>query len=185
MRWIQKEMRALASEERAQLGLGPLDPFDPYALCDGHGVPVYTLTDFRHLVPDAIEHLAVSNTSKWSAALVPLGTARFIIENDKHVPARRRSSIAHELGHLLLEHEFTGVVLGDHSGQYGNQQEKEADFLAGELLVPFAAVEKMAFAKWGNKEVAEAYMVSEQFAQNQMKGQRVRAARAEAKFRRP
>lgn len=185
MRWIQNEMRALAAEERAQLGLGAHDPFDPYALCDDHGIPVYTITEFRHVVPDAIEHLTVSNTSKWSAALVPIGTARFIIENDKHAPARRRSSIAHELGHHLLEHEFSGVILGDdHSRQFSNQQEKEAGFLAGELLVPFAAVEKMAFAQWGNKQVAEAYMVSEQFAQNQMKGQRVRAARAEATFHR-
>lgn len=42
----------------------------------------------------------------------------------------------------------------------------------------------MAFDKWNNAQVADAYGVSEQFAQMQMKGQRVRAQRAEARFAR-
>ncbi|MGV9654455.1 hypothetical protein [Streptomyces sp. NPDC003554] len=36
-------MREVAQEERAELGLGPTDPLDPYALAEEHGISVYTL----------------------------------------------------------------------------------------------------------------------------------------------
>lgn len=185
MRWTQKLIRAVACEERAALGLGPRDPLDPYMLCEAHGIPVYSIGALRDfgLGRRAADRFTVARSSQWSAALVPLGTARVIIENDSHALVRRRSSIAHELGHHLLEHPFEGVILGeDHQRQFDPGIEKEATFLAGELLVPLAAAERMAFDGWSNGQVATAYGVSEQFAQMQMKGQRVRARRAEAKY---
>lgn len=54
-----------------------------------------------------------ANGASWSAALVPLGSARVIVENDGHALVRRRASIAHELGHHLLEHLFDSVILGE------------------------------------------------------------------------
>ena len=182
MRWTQKAMREVAQEERAALGLSPFDPLDPYALCREHGIDVYPLSAL-HGVDAAVAHFSIARVRSWSAALIPYGTARIIIENDAHAAVRRRSSIAHELGHHLLEHEFQGILLGeDHRRQFDPRPEKEATFLAGELLIPFPAVERMAFDRWSNERVAERYGVSTQFAQMQMKGQRVRAARAAAKF---
>ena len=184
MRWTQALMREVAQEERAELGLGPRDPFDPYALADAHGIAVYTLDSLAdyELGGDALEHWFERKSSTWSAALVPLGSARIIIENDSHAPVRRRSSIAHELGHHLLEHPFDDVILGeDHKRQFDPKQEKQANFMAGELLVPFAAVTRMAFDGWDNERVAEAFDVSEQFAQMRMYGQRIRAQRAAAR----
>jgi hypothetical protein len=178
-------MREVAQEERAELGLGPRDPFDPYALAEAHGIDVYALTSLQtfDLGPGAVQHWTVHKSSTWSAALVPLGNARIIVENDAHALVRRRSNIAHELGHHLLEHPFDQVVLGeDHKRQFNSDQEKQATFIAGELLVPFAAVERMAFNGWDNARVAQTYGVSEQFAQMQMKGQRVRAQRAAARY---
>lgn len=184
-RWTQKRMREVAYEEREALGLGPRDAFDPWALCREHGISVYTVTELRGsgLCAEAASHFLDARRSKWSAALVPLGSARIIIENDADPVPRRRSSISHELGHHLLEHDFDSVILGeDHSRQFDSSVEKQATYFAGELLVPLAAAERMAFDGWDNAQVAEKYNVSEQFAQMQMKGQRVRAAHAAAKF---
>lgn len=178
-------MRKIAQEERAALSLGATDPFDPYALAEEHGIDVYTLTSLRdHGVgTEAVSHFTKRNSSAWSAALVPLGTARIIIENESHAPVRRRSNIAHELGHHLLEHPFNNVILGeDHKRQFNRQQEKQATFMAGELLIPLAAAARMAFDGWDNARVARVYEVSEQFAQMQMRGQRVRAKRAADKY---
>lgn len=117
--------------------------------------------------------------------LLPIGTARIIVENDNHEPVRRRSNIAHELGHHLLEHPFDQAILGeDHKRVFDDKQEKEATFMAGELLIPLKAAERMAFDGWDNPRVANRYGVSEQFAQMQMKGQRVRAQRAAENFSR-
>lgn len=178
-------MREVAQEERTVLGLGAVDPFDPYALAEEHGIPVYALRSLPEfgLGSEALSHFTSRDASAWSAALVPLHAARVIIENDAHALVRRRSNIAHELGHHLLEHPFDNVILGeDHRRQFNEQQEKQATFMAGELLIPLAAAERMAFKGWDNARVAEAYGVSEQFAQMQMKGQRVRARRAADRY---
>jgi hypothetical protein len=183
-------MRDVVQEERAELGLSPTDPFDPYALADAHGIPVYTLGNLRRfgISIEAFGHFTVNDSSAWSAALLPLGTARIIIENESHSLVRRRSNIAHELGHFLLEHPFDDMILGeDHKRQFNQQQEKEAKFMSGELLIPLVAVARLAVDGWDNARVAAAYLVSPQFAQMQMKGQRVRAQRAADKrgFRPP
>jgi len=174
-------MRDVAVEERTELGLGTYDPLDPYELCEAHGIPVYQISHLAEfdLSEAAAAHFATEAVSSWSAALVPLGASRIIIENENHALVRRRSNIAHELGHHLLEHAFGDALLGeDHSRQFNKTQEKQAAFLGGELLIPFSAVERMAFDGWNNERVAAKYGVSTQFAQNQMKGQRVRAKRA-------
>ncbi|MEO3862104.1 ImmA/IrrE family metallo-endopeptidase [Acrocarpospora sp. B8E8] len=185
MRWTQALMREAAQEERAELRLRPTDPFDPYALADAHGIDVYTLSELRGfgIGIRAFSHFTVDDSSAWSAALVPFGTARVIIENESHALVRRRSNIAHELGHHLLEHPFDDVIFGeDHKRQFNEQQEKEAKFMAGELLIPLAAAARMAFDGWDNARVAATFGVSTQFAQMQMKGQRVRAQRAASKY---
>jgi Zn-dependent peptidase ImmA (M78 family) len=181
MRWTQKLMAEVAEEERRNLGLGHWDALDPYALCEEHGIEVYPLSGIASSA--AVEHFTVNRTSTWSAALIPVGSARIVVENDKHPVVRRRSNICHELGHFLLEHDFQAVLIGEtHERQFDATLEKQATFLAGELLVPSRSVEQMAFKKWSNGQVAAAFGVSEQFAQMRMYGQRVRAERASAKF---
>jgi len=178
-------MREVVAEERAELGLGPTDLFDPYQLANAHGVRVYTLTDLRNWgVGEAAHgHFTGANSATWSAALIPLGAGRIIVENDGHAEVRRRASIAHEMGHYLLEHEFDVAYVGDaHERLFDKSKEKQADFMAGELLIPEAAARKAAFAGWDNSQVSIAYGVSTQFAQNQMKGARVIATRTAKKY---
>jgi Zn-dependent peptidase ImmA (M78 family) len=118
----------------------------------------------------------------WSAALVPIGSIRIILENTGHAPVRRRSSLAHELSHHFLEHEFDEVLLTDDGcRRFDKKKEKEANFLAGELLIPYQAALKAAFADKTNDEIAAIYGVSNQFAQMCMKGARVHARHAQAK----
>ena len=180
-------MREVAQEERALLGLAATTKFDPYMLADAHGIPVYPLSELTRwdLSDEAHSHFVGMNSGTWSAALVPLGTSRVIVENDGHADVRRRASIAHELGHHLLEHRFDASLLGEnHERLFDKAKEKEATFLAGELLVPDAAARKAAYAEWNNAQVAFAYGVSPQFAQMQMKGARVIADRTRKKYRR-
>ncbi|MGW3795389.1 ImmA/IrrE family metallo-endopeptidase [Micromonospora arida] len=41
---------------------------------------------------------------------MPAGTGQFIVENTSHLPRRRRFNVAHEMAHVLLEHEFDRVM---------------------------------------------------------------------------
>jgi IrrE N-terminal-like domain len=93
---------------------------DPYALAEPHGISAYTLDGLRGFGTgtEAINHFTAWDSSTRSAALVPLGTAPVIIENESHATARRPSNIPHELGHHLLEHPFDDVSFGkDHKRQ--------------------------------------------------------------------
>jgi len=74
-RWTQAQMKDVATEERAGLGLGPLDPLSPYALAREHGIPVYPIDDLSDgtCPPEAISHFTVTRPEVWSAALVPAG----------------------------------------------------------------------------------------------------------------
>jgi IrrE N-terminal-like domain len=183
-RWTQDKMKEVAAEERGWLGLGPFDSLDPYALALEHGIPVYPIDELadEYCPPEAVAHFTVNRPKVWSAALVPVGSVRLILENTGHSAARRCSSVAHELSHHFLEHEFGDVLLTDDGcRELDKKIENDANFLAGELLIPYRAALKAAFAEKTNEEIAACYGVSPQFAQMRMKGARVHAQRALAK----
>lgn len=133
-KWTQKEMARVAAEERSALGLDLMDPLDPYLLAEAWGLPVYAISELTaHDCPsETIEYFLTTNSRKWSAALIPVGSGRLIIENDSHSTVRRRSSVAHEMSHHLLEHVFPEGVLGsDHDKLYSKTVEKQALFTSG------------------------------------------------------
>lgn len=182
--WTQVKMREVAAEERAELGLTWAQPLDPYRLAESHGIRVYPMD----ALPDcegaerAVRHFTAKRTDSWSAALVPVGHRRLVIENTSHAPVRRRSSIAHELGHFLLEHAFDEVLLTNEGcRRFDREKEKQAKFMSGELLVPHKAALRAALDDMTNAQVAQAFGVSEQFAQMQMAGARVVARNIRAK----
>jgi Zn-dependent peptidase ImmA (M78 family) len=183
-KWTQREMAKVAAEERAALGLNLMDPLDPYLLAETWGIPVYPISDLcDHGCPsETIAHFRTTNSKRWSAALIPFGSARIIIENDSHQLVRRRSSVAHEISHHILEHAFPRDVLSsDHDQLYSKTLEKQALYMSAELLAPTEACRKLAFRDADNATVASQFNISVQMAQMQMKGPRTYARYALAK----
>lgn len=181
LRWTQKLMTEIAADERRDLGLGIMEPLDPYELAERHGIPVYPISELAAAgcAPETVEHFLVTRSKAWSAAIVPVGTARLILENDAHEHVRRRSTVAHEMSHHLLEHPFpTSLLTEDHDRAFSPKTEKEALFLSGELLVPEQACRKLAFKGADNAAVSEQFRISAQMAQMRMKGARVYASHA-------
>ncbi len=85
----------------------------------------------------------------------------FIMYNKNSSLVRKRFTLAHELGHIVLEH----VTIGKSSQHSSNSQETEANSFAGELLVPAADLKE--FMKTGFKtlvQISERYQVSSQVA---------------------
>lgn len=73
------------------------------------------------------------------------------------------------------------LLTEDGCRRFDKTMEKQATFLAGQLLLPDAAAKRSAFDGKTNAQIAAAYGVSEQFAQMRMSGMRVMAQRALAK----
>jgi hypothetical protein len=174
--------RRLALEVRTELGLTPYRALDPWALAQLYGIPVYALDEmagwgcdgrtasyFTDLRPDA-----------FSAALVPVGSGRVIVENSGQSRNRRRASLSHEMAHVLLEHPFREIQSALDRCSVGDREtEAEADLLGGELLIPSQAALAAARDGTSDEQVARRYRVSVPFARMRMNrsGARRRAAR--------
>jgi Zn-dependent peptidase ImmA (M78 family) len=179
-RGFATEARTLALEVRGELGLTPYTSLDPWALAQLYGIPVYPLDEMaawgsREVTADYFTR----ERPAFSAALVPVGSARVIVENSTQARTRRRASISHEMAHVLLEHPFlAGLQSLAGCRATDREVEQEADCLGGELLIPSQAA--LAAARDGatDEQVARRYRVSIQFARMRMNrsGARKRAA---------
>jgi hypothetical protein len=163
--------RKLALEVRGELGLTAFVRFDPYQLATEYGIPVYPLSDLGRdsAASNAARHFSADGAAVLSAALVPAGAGMFIIDNDQLPSVRRRSSVSHEMSHVLLEHSFENIIVtADGCRHLDKDKEDEATWLAGELLIPYAAAERAAWADLSDADVAETFDVSARLAAMRM-----------------
>ncbi len=72
----------------------------------------------------------------FSALTIVDGHRRLIVVNDAHALVRQASSLAHELSHVVLEHEPHRAVSEQGCRLWNDEMEKEADWLGVALLVP-------------------------------------------------
>jgi Zn-dependent peptidase ImmA (M78 family) len=183
-RGFKKEAKDLALEVREELGTEVFAPMDPYALAELYGIEVFDLSH-PALPQESVRHLTEVRPHVFSAALVPLSpSGAIIIENHVHHPRRRRSTMAHEMAHILLEHPF-GPMLTDENGCRSAvaEIEEEAAELSGELLIPTDAARVAAFKDWSDQSVANHFRVSVPMAQwrMNMSGARRIACRSRAR----
>lgn len=173
----------LALAVRDELNLATCDPLDPYALAELYGIPVLDLSD-PAMPRDAVRHFTGPAADSFSGALVAIGSLRAIVENHVHGIRRRRATIAHEMAHVLLEHDFGLLVTGAQlCGTTATSVEREADELAGELLLPRDAARTAALRGWTDAAVARRFGVSRRMARWRLNatGARTIACRHHAK----
>lgn len=178
--------KRLAAELRAEIGLQPVDALDPWKLAELYGIRVIALSSLP-LTSVIRDHFTIARPQVFSGALVPTGTGAVIIENDAHPEARRRSTMGHELAHVIGEHRFGTSLVNERGCRLADQsQEEEAAEIGGELLIPFEAAKRLARRKATNEEVALQFGVSIEMARWRMDatGARLIAARRAAAYRR-
>lgn len=177
--------KRLAAQVREELGLTPMDALDPWDLAREYGIDVVQLSDLP--VGDQVrDHFTVHRTDVFSGALVPLGTGVLIVENDAHPLVRRRSTMGHELAHVLGEHTFSAGFVNERGCRIADDvQEGEAAEIGAELLVPFEAAKLLARRGATNQEVALQFGVSVELARWRMDstGARLMAKRRAATTR--
>jgi Zn-dependent peptidase ImmA (M78 family) len=177
------EAKGLAIELRAEVGVDAFGPFDPYALAELYGIAVIPLSVVE---TSAKDRFLVSRPEVFSGALIRVGNACVILENDAHTVERRRATLSHELAHVMLEHEFPlALTTGDSCTGEGDQ-EHEADRLGGELLIPYASAFRFARRNAPDVVVAAEMGVSVAYARWRMNasGARTVAQRTRTKYAR-
>src|SRR3954468_13730378 len=96
---------------RRDLGLPPHAPLGARDLANHLDVLLLTPQDVPNIPADVVTQLLVNDPNGWSAVRCLTGGQARVIYNPTHSLARQNSDIAHELVHILLEHEPGKMVL--------------------------------------------------------------------------
>jgi len=153
-----------ATDLRRELGLTPHQPVDLAAVAKHLGVrlvPADELIDIVRL--HELEHI---QAFAFSGCTFDIDGTRVIVFNPLRGAGRRNSDIAHELAHLLLEHELSEIrmVAGVPFRTCRPEQEEEATSLAGTLLLPRPLLLRAAHQGLDVTEIAEQYSVTVEMA---------------------
>ena len=129
-----------SAEYRRALGITPTSALDPHRLAEHLGVRVTSAERIPTLSKQSLHQLTVEDRESWSAVTLSHGDQRLVILNSGHSLVRQTSSLVHELAHIILNHSSDSTRLTDEGllfrNSYNKEQEDEADWLAGCLLVP-------------------------------------------------
>ena len=154
----------LSLQKRTELKVKPADPLDPRALADNLLIRIWSIEQIPRL-PAATKQILLSDDgSAWSAATICLGKRRLIVLNSSHSPGRQASDLMHELAHLMLDHKpatldvsVDGIMMLE---TYDQQQEEQADWLSGCLLLPRDALVHIKRQRIEVGDAAKQYGVS-------------------------
>lgn len=133
---FKAECERLSLELRGELGLSASDRLEPTRLAEELAIPVVSLLDLGEGARGAAVQLVSEDPGCFSAATIFCGPKRMIVYNPSHPPGRHANSVAHELSHVILEHEPGPVREAGGERRWLASQEAEADWLAGALLAP-------------------------------------------------
>lgn len=154
----------VARRVRCDLGLEASSPLDPLQVAQHLGVLVLTPSDLRDLASDTRSRLLNVHSDSWSAITVSLGTSHLVILNPCHARTRQKSSLAHELAHIILGHDPSLMFVTPKSGvalrTHNREQEEEANWLAGCLLLPREALFFIRRDRLSDEAACERYGVS-------------------------
>lgn len=160
-RGFKTEAERLADRTRAELGLLPHAHMSIRDLATHLDIEMHPADD---LVDRAdLEELHELQPGAFSAATFHLPSGRtVIVSNPLSDSGRTNSDIAHEIAHLLLNHEVRDIQqLAGHTFFTCNpEQEEEANWLAGCLLLPRPLLLREAYAGSDPEVIAKNHDVS-------------------------
>ena len=155
----------LAEGLRRELGTSPVGPIDLVALAQSLGVKLLTPRELPGVSGDDLHQLLVRDRSGWSAASIKRNGVPLIIYNPAHSTGRQSSDIAHEIAHILLNHDPGTIVLSEDGSfvmrSFVADQEEEANWLAWCILLPRRALEHCIRSKMSMEQISAAFGTSE------------------------
>lgn len=187
-RGFKSEAERRATEIRERLGCAESEPVPLEAFAHDLGV---RMVPADALVPiERLRELQELQADAFSAATFRVtDSRRVVVYNPLHSPGRTRSNQAHELAHIALGHTLRTVEkVGELSFVTCDvEQEEEADWLGGCLLLPRPLLLKAAYQGKTAAQLAEEHCTSETMARFRLNASgvlvqvgRARAARGRA-----
>lgn len=154
----------LSLKVRTRLGLTAFQRLDVSALAAHYEVVVVGFDQLGCAV-EVLHHFTVDRWRGVSGYLLPVDGELAIVFNPSHPEYRIRSTVAHEIAHLILSHEFSVLLAGDKGCTFGSEdQEDEANWLGAELLLPRQAARQAVLDGVSLEQVSERFGVSIEMA---------------------
>ena len=165
-RGFKSEAERIARRVRVDLGLSAADPVAPELIAELLGIEVRAGDEL--LPRERFQELEDIQPDAFSACTLRPSLDRVVVVHNPLSPkTRRKSDVAHELAHMLLDHELSRVQrLGDITFLSCDPvQEEEAAWLSGCLLLPRALLLAEVSRGEGSEDIARKHGVSERMAQ--------------------
>ncbi len=158
----------MAAAARQEIDLGPIDPLDCQRYAAHVGVAMLSFDELSELSPESKRQLLQVDSESWSGMTIKEGNVTAILVNPTHAIERQRSTVTHEISHVLLKHVPTRVDFGPGGillvSEYAEDDEDEADWLAGALLLPRVALASCRARGMTNAQIALHYGTSTQLS---------------------
>ena len=139
-------------------------PLSAETLANNIGVKVWSAADVSDLTPNDLHQLTVVDPDSWSACTLRIRDRHLIVFNPAQSAPRVNSVLMHELSHIMLGHDLAlaGVTSDGHliPSNYKQDQEDEADWLGGTLLLPRPSLMAIRRSKLADEEAMHKYRVS-------------------------
>ncbi len=139
-RGFKSQCERRSVEFRRTLGLQQHAALSADRLAAEIDVTVWSVEDVEGVSTEAVRVLVDEADPSWSALTMRVGPYHLIVYKPVSSVGRRNSVVMHELAHIILGHELASAcILEDGSlvpGNFDQDQEDEADWLAGTLLLP-------------------------------------------------
>jgi Zn-dependent peptidase ImmA (M78 family) len=163
-RGFKAEAERIASSVRKKIGLRAAEPLDVVGLAQHAGATVRSAAELTSRAK--LEVLEELQPGAFSACTFSFSDQHIIVYNPLNNPGRRNSDIAHEVAHLLLGHELKEVqqLGGLTFFSCDPEEEEEANWLAGCLLLPRSLLLAAARRGLDAHAIAEEFGVSDAMA---------------------
>jgi len=142
-RGFKAEAERIAEAARASLGLGSLAKLDPWVYAASLGAYVLGADELDLPAKHAFQ-LLQQDPDSWSGMTLAEDGLLLIVLNSAQSKRRQSSTLMHELAHSILDHTPASVQISPAGlvllSDYSDEQEEEADWLGGALLLPQAAL---------------------------------------------
>jgi len=163
-RGFKSQCERRAVEFRKQFGLSDHDALSAERLARELRVTVWSTSDVGGISQDALSVLSDETDQSWSALTMRLGTDHLVVHKLVTSKGRRNNVVMHELAHIILGHELAeACILEDGSlvpGNFDQDQEDEADWLAGALLLPRPTLLSIRRRRLSDAAACEEHLVS-------------------------
>jgi len=163
-RGFKAEAERTAANIRTEMGLGPATVLEVSDLVKHHNVGLVsaeTLVDIARL-----EELERIQAFAFSAATFDVAGKKVIVTNPLRSPGRLASDVAHELSHILLEHQLAEVreIEGVPFRTCRPAEEEQATHLGGTILLPRPLLLAAARRGLGPEQIANEVGVTTEMA---------------------